>query len=66
MMIQIRVRNNDGAFREATHGEFAEASLNRCLDIGGCSDGWPWLRDWLLSRADSPGGTPRRESRRGR
>lgn len=47
MIVQIKVRDDSGKYREALNGEFAEASLRQSLKLGD-GDGWRWFRFWLL------------------
>jgi len=46
MQVKFQVRGNDGTYRSASAGEFAEASIKEIIESGS-TDGWWFLRLWL-------------------
>ena len=42
MIVQIRTRSDNGAFKDATPYDFAQAAIDRIED-----NGWEWLRSMI-------------------
>lgn len=43
MIIQIRMRDNNGKFTDVLPGDFAAAAIEKIFDY----DEWEWARNWL-------------------
>lgn len=60
MIVDIKVRREDGRYQRAASGEFAEAALRQIIDSASISDGWWFLRLWIgvvcLKRAERNSG----------